>query len=165
MFTLMRALTYAALFIGFLLVFVPGQLLQRAGITRPSHIGAPQIAGAVLVVAGAAIAAWCILAFVFVGRGTPAPFDPPRRLVVSGPYRFVRNPMYWGAGLVLCGAGIFYGSIVLVGYALALFVIVNLLVLGYEEPTLRRLFGSEYEEYCREVPRWWPVRRRIGKAD
>src|SRR5688500_9393104 len=110
MFILVRALTYASLFIGFLLVFLPGQLLARFGVPAPEQIGGVQIVGSVLAIGGFAIAAACILTFVFVGRGTPAPFDPPRRLVVRGPYRMVRNPMYVGAGLVLVGAALFYQS-------------------------------------------------------
>jgi protein-S-isoprenylcysteine O-methyltransferase Ste14 len=149
------------LFIGFLLVFLPGQILQSGGITRPSSIGVAQIAGATLVILGASLAIWCILAFALVGRGTPAPFDPPRRLVVSGPYRFVRNPMYIGAALALCGAGLFYRSTVLIGYALLFLVVLGVFVHWYEEPTLRRMFGAEYEAYCREVRRWWPVRARV----
>ena len=160
MFTLMRALTYSVLFMGFVLVFLPGQLLQSAGVARPSSIGAPQIAGAILVVLGGALAVWCILTFAIVGRGTPAPFDPPRRLVVRGPYKFVRNPMYLGAALALCGAGLFYQSTALVGYALLFLVVVGLFVHWYEEPTLRRLFGEEYEAYYGRVRRWWPIRAR-----
>ena len=103
-----------------------------------------------------ALALWCVLTFALVGRGTPAPFDPPRRLVVRGPYRFVRNPMYIGAAIALAGAALFYRSLPLLGY-LALFLLVtHLFVCVYEEPTLRRAFGAEYEAYCRRVRRWWP---------
>ncbi len=158
MFTLLRAVTYSVLFIGFLLVFLPGQLLQWAGITRPAQTGIPQLAGAALVVLGAGLALWCIATFVFKGHGTPAPFDPTRRLVVSGPYRFVRNPMYWGAIILLCGTGVRYASLALVCYSLLFWLATHLVVCGYEEPTLRRLFGSEYEAYCRGVRRWWPMR-------
>lgn len=164
MFALMRALTYAVLFIGFVLVFLPGQLLQWSGVTRPANTGVLQIAGAGLVIFGGALMLWCLVAFAVVGRGTPAPFDPPRRLVVSGPYRFVRNPMYWGAGLALFGAAIFYQSIALAGYALLFFAVVHWFVRWYEEPTLRGLFGPDYEAYCRGVRRWWPIRPPIRRA-
>jgi protein-S-isoprenylcysteine O-methyltransferase Ste14 len=100
--------------------------------------------------------------FAWNGLGTPAPFDPPRRLVVSGPYRFVRNPMYLGMGVALIGEAIVFPNVrvpILAMVAL-LFVFVTLFVMGYEEPTLRRLFGAEYEGYCRRVRRWWPVPRR-----
>lgn len=157
MFTLVRAITYAALFVGLVLIYVPARLLVWSGIIRPAAIGAQQIAGAVIGTAGAALALWCVLTFALVGKGTPAPFDPPRRLVIQGPYRFVRNPMYIGAGLALAGAALFYGSWPLLGYAGLLFLIVHLLVVWYEEPTLLRAFGQEYEMYRQRVGRWWPT--------
>jgi protein-S-isoprenylcysteine O-methyltransferase Ste14 len=155
-FVLMRAVTYATLFIGFLLVFLPGRVLEWSGVRRPAELGATQVLGLVVVVVGGALALWCVFTFVFVGKGTPAPFDPPRRLVVRGPYRYVRNPMYIGAGLALAGAALFYGSWPLLAYTAAFLLITHLFVLLYEEPTLRRMFGPEYEEYCRRVKRWWP---------
>lgn len=154
MFVLVRALTWAALFIGLVLVFLPAQLLPD--IARPGTLGALQLVGMVAAVVGAAIALWCVLTFAFVGRGTPAPFDPPRRLVVRGPYAVVRNPMYIGAGLALFGASLFYESLPLLGYTAAFCVVTHLFVLVYEEPTLRRSFGADYEAYCRRVRRWWP---------
>lgn len=107
-------------------------------------------------VAGAALALACIVTFALVGKGTPAPFDPPRRLVTSGPYRYLRNPMYAGAGLALLGAALFYESPALLAYAAAFMLIAHGFVLIHEEPALRRLFGSAYEAYCRETDRWWP---------
>ena len=156
MFVLIRALTYATLFIGFVLIYIPARLLSWSGIVRPTMIEAPQVAGMIIGAAGAVIALWCILTFAILGRGTPAPFDPPRRLVVRGPYRFVRNPMYIGAGLALAGAALFYESLILLVYVLAFFLITHLFVIGYEEPTLRRTFGEEYEAYCQRVRRWMP---------
>ncbi len=156
MFVLARAVTYAALFIGFVLIYLPAQVLSWSGIVRPAAIGGQQIAGMVLGAAGAAVALWCIFTFATVGRGTPAPFDPPRRLVIQGPYRFVRNPMYIGAGLALAGAALFYQSWPLLGYAGAFLLATHLFVLGCEEPALRRTFGPDYEAYCRQVRRWWP---------
>ena len=156
MFVLARAVTYSTLFIGFVLVFLPARVLSAAGIIGPPAIGRWQMAGMLLGTAGAGLCLACILSFVFVGRGTPAPFDPPRRLVVSGPYRAVRNPMYVGAGLALTGAAIFYQSWWLLGYVGTYFVITHLFVTVYEEPTLRRTFGEEYEAYCRRVGRWRP---------
>jgi protein-S-isoprenylcysteine O-methyltransferase Ste14 len=155
-FVLVRAITYATLFIGFLFVYVPGLLLGPAN-ARPVVIEAPQIAGMIITAAGAMIALWCVFAFVFVGKGTPAPFDPPRRLVVHGPYRVVRNPMYIGAILALLGAALFYGSLSILIYAGAFVFATHLFVVFYEEPTLRRTFGSDYEAYCRRVGRWWPA--------
>lgn len=158
MFVLARAVTYAALFIGFVLVFLPARILSSAGIIQPPAIGPPQVAGIVLGAAGAALALTCIFTFAVIGRGTPAPFDPPRRLVVRGPYRRIRNPMYAGAGLALAGAAAFYQSAALLGYAAAFLLLLHMFVVLYEEPTLRRTFGNEYEAYCRQAGRWWPAR-------
>jgi protein-S-isoprenylcysteine O-methyltransferase Ste14 len=155
-FVLARAVTYAVLFIGLVLIYVPARLLSWSGIVRPVAIEAPQIAGMVIGTVGAAIALWCIFTFAFVGRGTPAPFDPPRRLVIQGPYRFVRNPMYIGAGLALAGAALFYESLPLLGYTGIFFLATHFLVVWYEEPALRRTFGQEYEAYCGRIRRWWP---------
>ncbi len=156
MFVLIRAVTYSALFIGFLLIYLPARLLSWSGIVRPAEIAVPQVAGMVLGVVGAGIALWCIFTFAAAGKGTPAPFDPPRRLVIRGPYRFVRNPMYVGAGLTLTGAALFYASWPLLGYAFLFWLATHLFVLGYEEPALRRTFGQDYAAYCRQVRRWWP---------
>jgi protein-S-isoprenylcysteine O-methyltransferase Ste14 len=156
MFVFIRAVTYAALFISLVLVFLPAQLLSPPGIARPETIGAPQVVGMVVAGSGGAIALWCILSFAVVGRGTPAPFDPPRRLVVRGPYAVVRNPMYIGAGLALSGASLFYQSLPLLGYTAGFFLVTHLFVVLYEEPTLRRTFGADYGSYCRRVRRWWP---------
>lgn len=155
-FILVRALTYATLFVGFLLVFLPARLLETSGLSRPAVLGPVQIAGVLLVVAGAGIATWCVLSFALLGRGTPAPFDPPRQLVVRGPYRFVRNPMYLGAGLALSGAALFFQSVAVFAYALLFLAVMHLFVVLYEEPTLRRTFGVDYQEYTARVRRWWP---------
>ena len=156
MFVLVRAITYATLFIGFLLVFLPARVLSWSGIVRPASIGPAQVAGAIVGLSGAAIALWCIGTFIVIGRGTPAPFDPPRRLVDAGPYGFVRNPMYIGAGLALAGAALFYESWALLGYCAAFVLITHLFVVVYEEPTLRATFGAPYVQYCERVRRWWP---------
>jgi len=146
---LVRSLVYATLFISLVLVFVPARLLEWSGVTRPAEFGAALLAGNVLVAAGATLVLMCILTFAFKGRGTPALFDPPRKLVVRGPYRLVRNPMYIGAGVALLGAALRYRSAALLAYAAIFLVAMHLFVVGYEEPTLRRTFGADYEEYCR----------------
>ena len=156
MFVLARAVTYSVLFIGLLLVFLPDRILASTGIMRPAETGAWQVAGMLLGACGAALALTCILTFAVVGRGTPAPFDPPRRLVMQGPYRFIRNPMYVGAGLAVAGAALFYQSIALLGYAVLFLAVTHVFVVLYEEPTLRRTFAGDYEAYCQRVGRWWP---------
>ena len=153
-FVLIRAITYATLFIGFLLVFLPARILSWSGIVRPVNIGPAQVAGMVVGASGAVLALWCIVTLIVIGRGTPAPFDPPRRLVVVGPYRMVRNPMYVGAGLALAGAALFYESWALLGYCAAFAFVMYLFVVTHEEPALRATFGAPYMDYCRRVRRW-----------
>src|SRR6266850_6648484 len=148
---LVRALIYATLFISLVLVFLPARVLEWSGVTRPSEFGVALLLGNVLVAAGVTLALMCVLTLAIRGRGTPAPFDPPRQLVVRGPYRRVRNPMYIGAGVALLGAALRYRSAALFAYAAIFFIAMHLFVVVYEEPTLRRTFGADYEEYCRRV--------------
>ncbi len=155
-FVFIRALTYATLFVGLVLVFLPAQVLSWSGAVRPPTIGSLQVTGLVVVAIGALLALWCILTFVVVGQGTPAPFDPPQHLVVQGPYHVMRNPMYLGAGLAVAGAALFYQSLPLLGYAGMFLLATHVFVIAYEEPTLRQTFGAEYESYCKQVHRWWP---------
>jgi protein-S-isoprenylcysteine O-methyltransferase Ste14 len=157
MLVLFRAITFATLFIAFFLIYVPGNLLSSTGIVCPAEIGWEQVTGFVVGAFGAVIALWCIFTFAFVGKGTPAPFDPPHRLVTGGPYRFLRNPMYVGATIALTGASVYYESLLLLAYAGIFLLICHVFVVMYEEPTLRRTFGREYEEYCGRVRRWWPT--------
>ena len=160
MFVFFRALTYATLFVGFLFVYLPGKLLRWSGMVRPEVFGWQQAAGMLLGIAGAAIALWCIWAFVWLGRGTPAPFDPPRRLVVRGPYRLVRNPMYLGAAMVCLGAVLYYSSLAILVYGCLFLTAAHLFVVFYEEPALRRSFGDDYRQYCAQVQRWRPRKSR-----
>jgi protein-S-isoprenylcysteine O-methyltransferase Ste14 len=156
MFVLMRTFTYATLFIAFVLIYLPARVLAWAGVARPGLLGWEQIVGAIVCAAGAALALSCVVAFAWIGKGTPAPFDPPRRLVVRGPYRFVRNPMYIGAAVALAGAAMFYESVALLAFVVGFLLVTHLFVLLYEEPTLRRMFGPEYADYCGHVRRWMP---------
>jgi protein-S-isoprenylcysteine O-methyltransferase Ste14 len=159
MFLMIRAITYATLFIGFVLVFLPARVLSWAGVARPAEMAWPQMGGIFIGTVGAVIALSCVAAFIWIGKGTPAPFDPPRRLVIRGPYRFVRNPMYIGAATALAGAALFYKSAALLGFVVLFVIITHLFVVLYEEPTLQRMFGDEYAAYCAQVHRWWPMSR------
>jgi protein-S-isoprenylcysteine O-methyltransferase Ste14 len=156
MWVFLRAATYATAFVGFVLVFLPARVLAWSGVTLTAPPGPWQVPGMIVAGLGSALVLWCILTFVFVGQGTPAPFDPPRRLVIRGPYRFVRNPMYLGAGLALAGAALYYTSLPLLGYAAAFLLTMQGFVRLHEEPTLRRTFGDDYAAYCNRVGRWWP---------
>jgi protein-S-isoprenylcysteine O-methyltransferase Ste14 len=97
-----------------------------------------------------------VVRFVWVGWGTLAPVVPTERLVVSGFYRYVRNPMYLGVLMLVAGQGVLFRSAGLWEYLGVLAIGFHLFVLGYEEPTLRGKYGAGYEEFCRNVPRWVP---------
>ncbi len=115
-----------------------------------------QWSGLVCIDVGTILLLACIWEFARRGRGTLSPADPPRHLVVSGLYRFVRNPMYMSVTLVVLGEVMLTFSRPLLAYWVIWFVIVNLFVMGYEEPTLRDQFGDEYDRYPRNVGRWIP---------
>ena len=107
---------------------------------------------------GFAVALRCIWDFGWTGRGTPAPIAPPQTLVVVGFYRYVRNPMYLGFFVGWIGLWVVFGRANLAAIEVACVIVLGtvLFVLLYEEPTLRRMFTADYEEYCRNVPRWLP---------
>ncbi len=105
---------------------------------------------------GSVILLWSFWNFFREGHGTPAPLDPPKELVAVGFYRYVRNPMYVGILLILAGHFLWLGYWSLLIYIAIAFVIIHLFVTLYEEPTLKRKFGSTYEEYVGRVPRWIP---------
>jgi protein-S-isoprenylcysteine O-methyltransferase Ste14 len=112
--------------------------------------------GIVLMIVGGLVVLSCVGWFVVAGRGTPAPFDPPRAFVPGGPYRWVRNPMYLGALVVLIGFGFWNASLSMVLLALPALALAHLFVALYEEPTLRRRFGVPYVTYLARVNRWVP---------
>ncbi len=120
---------------------------------------------ALLWLGGGALVAWCIGLFRVLGRGTPLPFVAKTKcLVLSGPYRYVRNPMMWGVGAIIVGTALWLGSLGLwCGFA-AFIVFLILFVPLYEERDMQLRFGEEYREYCRQVPRWWPRFRPRAEA-
>lgn len=115
-------------------------------------------AGTMILLAGFTLFVWCLSLFAQVGKGTLAPWDPTRRLVAVGPYRYVRNPMITAVITMLIGESVLLGSRVLAIWA-AIFLLLNILYfLGFEEPDLQRRFGEEYKRYKAAVPRWIPRR-------
>jgi protein-S-isoprenylcysteine O-methyltransferase Ste14 len=123
-----------------------------------------RVAGVALLLAGVTVLVGAFVRFVAEGVGTPAPVTPTQHLVVGGLYRYVRNPMYLAVGTTIVGHALLLGQPLLLLYAAAFFVVVAAFVRSYEEPTLRRQFGEEYERYCRAVPAWWP-RLRLRQPD
>lgn len=111
--------------------------------------------GSLMSAAGYALAVWCVSLFIKVGRGTPLPFPHPKKLVIAGPYRFVRNPMVLGTVLFLLGDAVLLGSVGVLVYAILVFAVMHLFIL-IEERSLGRRFGQEYSSYLQRTPRWWP---------
>ncbi|HEY3122564.1 MAG TPA: isoprenylcysteine carboxylmethyltransferase family protein [Thermoanaerobaculia bacterium] len=155
LFTAIRAILYAS---GFILLW--GWVASRVqrldpdlGLALPATLRAPGIG---LMVLGFPIALVCVAGFVVRGKGTPAPFDAPRDFVPSGPYRYVRNPMYIGAWLALVGFGLFQRSGSIVLFSLVLLFVVHLFVVFVEEPGLEKRFGESYLGYKRVTNRWLP---------
>jgi protein-S-isoprenylcysteine O-methyltransferase Ste14 len=119
-------------------------------------LAALKIVGAMLVGAGIPILLDAFARFALQGLGTPAPPFPTRSLVVSGPYRCVRNPMYLAVASVIFGQGLFFGNAWVLAYGVAICLAFYLFVRLYEEPVLRATYGPEYEAFCANVPRWIP---------
>ena len=150
---LIKTLIFMAIAPATLTIYLPYALLPPGRAPLP---GSLRYLGLLPILVGAVIECWCAWDFAVKGRGTPAPFDPPKELVARGLYQRVRNPMYVGVMLILLGEALLFASRFMLTYSLAVFVGFNLFVLLYEEPTLRRKFGESYERYCRAVPRWLP---------
>lgn len=150
-----RSLLWAVLFPGFFAGYVPWQFfgLSRVQVSQSDPV---QLLGLLLTVAGAGLLAACIVEFARSGGGTLSPVDPPGRLVVRGLYRYVRNPMYLSVTAIVLGEVVLTRSTGLAVYWVIWFLCVNLFVIAYEEPTLRRQFGASYDEYVKRVGRWIP---------
>ncbi|HKT46987.1 MAG TPA: isoprenylcysteine carboxylmethyltransferase family protein [Candidatus Acidoferrales bacterium] len=156
-----KTLLFTVLVPGTVAGWLPQWLLEEQRRAFPHHFHPSHYGGAILLAMGVAIYLWCAWEFTVTGRGTPAPIDAPRILVVKGLYRWVRNPMYIGVLLVILGQAIFYGSRTILVYMIGVAVLFALFVRLYEEPMLRGHFGEQYEKYRRRVPRWIP--RAPGK--
>ena len=153
----LRTLVFVLIVHGALLTAIPAAVLFSglAFFPMPSFRGYRETA-ALAALAGAVIYAACIWDFVFIGRGTPAVWDPPKHFVRSGPYRVMRNPMYAGMFVLVAAEAFLWRSSALVVYLAVLMLVLQAFVLFLEEPALKRTFGEPYLEYCRRVPRWLP---------
>ena len=153
-----KNLIFALLVPGTVAVYVPLFVFAHG----PVAISPALVAAVLLLVTGAGVFLWCIWDFASFGRGTPAPIDPPRYLVIRGLYRYSRNPMYVGVLSVVFGWSLLFQSGPIAIYGLALAAAFHLFVVFYEEPHLRRAFGPSYEQYCTRVGRWLSFRIRMG---
>jgi len=115
-----------------------------------------RVGGGMLITLGVIGLLDSFVRFALQGVGTPAPVFPTRHLVVTGLYRYVRNPMYVAVAITILGQGLLFGNVALLEYGGLVWLLFHVFVLIYEEPTLRTSFGSEYKSFCAEVPRWIP---------
>ncbi|MBV8543609.1 MAG: isoprenylcysteine carboxylmethyltransferase family protein [Acidobacteria bacterium] len=152
LFAVLRSIVVSIIFVSIWTWFVPRWIVGRNAFdeTRPF--------GWIVIALGVVIAFGCALEFAWRGIGTPAPFDPPRRLVITGLYRWVRNPMYVGLGVLLLGEAITFPrlTITMLVMIAALWLATTIFIITFEEPTLRSKFGDDYAAYCRNVRRWIP---------
>jgi len=141
---------------GGFLILLPWLILRGNPNPVPESLGLPQWIGIAAFLAGFWVYLWTASDFVRIGKGTPAPIYPTRQLVISGLYRYLRNPMYLGVLTALAGEVCFFQSLwLLLYFGLGSFVI-NLFIIFYEEPTLQKSFGEAYTDYCQQVRRWIP---------
>ena len=148
----LKILVFTVLVPGTVAGYVPWSIVRGVSLAVTPWV----IPAGICSVAGVAIYLWCAYDFGVAGRGTPAPIDAPKHLVVRGLYQYVRNPMYVGVMIVLAGWNMLYRTDSLLNYTIGVFVFFNLLVFFYEEPHLKRLFGEEYSDYRSKVGRWLP---------
>ena len=160
---LLRHLLSIALLPFVVVVLVPRWLLEReplaGGVPPPALLVGGRVLGTLVFAVGFALFFWCVLLFARVGRGTLAPWDPTRRLVVAGPYRHVRNPMISGVATMLAGEALFFASGRLALWLLIFLAFNHAFFLVVEEPGLESRFGDDYRRYRAAVPRWLPRRR------
>jgi protein-S-isoprenylcysteine O-methyltransferase Ste14 len=150
---ILKTILFTILVPGSVLVLIPWWIL--GGFPRPER-GLLAWLGMLMILVGAAIYFRCAREFAVRGLGTPAPIAPTKSLVTTALHRYVRNPMYFGVFGAILGEAAMFRSLRLLAYAAFFCVLVQLFVIFYEEPTLRRQFGDSYEAYRRAVPRWMP---------
>ena len=159
----LRSVLATLLLPGTVTVLLPYLIIGPAAtVMLDAPWGLARYLGLILIGAGAAVLLWSIVDFALLGRGTLAPVDPPTELVIRGPYRYLRNPMHLGVLTVLLGETVFFRSASLVWYAIIVVAVFVVVILAYEEPTLRRQFGESYARYVSSVRRWIPGRPYRG---
>lgn len=141
-------------------VAFPALVLYAAGVGLVPPTGALSLLAAAAIALAHAALVFLLVAFVRVGRGTQAPLDPPRELVLSGLYLWIRNPMYLLYVVIVLGEALLYRSFALLAYAIAFWSMTHIYVVAFEERGLERRFGAAYTEYCQRVGRWFPRARR-----
>ncbi len=151
--TVLKSLLYLVFEAGLFAVYIPLRLLSHGARLE---MGILSFLAIPFWLIGSLIILQSFWDFTFRGRGTPLPTDPPKELVVTGFYRYVRNPIYVGVMLIFLGHFLWSGYWSLLLYALLSLIGVHFFIILYEEPTLKKKFGAAYEEYLLQVPRWLP---------
>ena len=165
--TAIKTLLWSIFVPGTVIVIVPYFVLSPRFDSFRINLSYVRLFGLIPILVGVMLYIWCAWYFTFVGKGTPAPFDPPKELVIKGPYQYVRNPIYVFVALTLIGQAIFFGAPILVLYAVIAVTFLHLWVVVYEERSLKQRFGEPYQRYCARVSRWIPglPRRRGATTD
>lgn len=148
-----KTLIFTILVPGTVTILIPRWLLSET-LTPNNPL---RYFGLIPLALGVVIYLWCAWDFATFGRGTPVVFDPPKKLVARGLYRFVRNPMYIGILSILFGEAVLFFSSSLAGYAIVVGAIFHTFVVLYEEPALQKQFGESYRSYFAQTPRWLPL--------
>jgi protein-S-isoprenylcysteine O-methyltransferase Ste14 len=146
------------------LVIVPLGLVWLANSSMTFSFGVLKFSGLILIGVGSVFMLNMFMCFALAGKGTPAPFAPPKRLVTKGLFRYVRNPGYIGGLMILVGEGIFLESYVVFFFAIFMGAMFHIYVIYYEEPSLKKRFGDSYKEYINMVPRWLPQMTKKSRA-
>ncbi len=152
-----KSLIFAVLVGGTTMGIIPICFHTYFGSPTNNTIGLLRCFGFFPLPLGIIMISWCVRDFLLRGKGTPAPFDPPKQLVVTGLFQFMRNPIITGAIMVLVGESILMESIAIGVWVLIFFVVNHLWLLFWEEPGLIQRFGEDYKIYMKDVPRWFPI--------
>ena len=152
----LRNLFFTILQPGIVAILIPFWLSGKSvkSAFTPPFVGHHYI-GLFIFAVGLIVVLICVASFAIRGKGTLSPADPTKKLVISGLYRFSRNPMYIGVTMMLIGQSIFFQSYAIAIYSLVIFIAFYSFIVFFEEPRLQDAFGSEYNEYVKKVPRWF----------
>jgi protein-S-isoprenylcysteine O-methyltransferase Ste14 len=156
---LLKNILFTVIVPGTVAVYLPLGIAKSAGASADAVLLALPV-----LLLGAVIYAWCVWDFATFGRGTPAPIDAPKKLVVRGLYKWTRNPIYIGVLTAILGWSLLFQCLNIAWYGVVVGVFFHLFVVFYEEPTLADLFGADYTAYCSRVGRWLPWKRRPPDA-
>jgi protein-S-isoprenylcysteine O-methyltransferase Ste14 len=158
-FVLLRGIVLVTIFIAVWigLVIFASSFDVVFGIAMPASL---RSIGWIFALAGGTLGLYCVGLFLTTGRGTPAPFDPPKVFVAKGPYRYVRNPMYVGGVLALVGVSLILSSMSILILAALFWILAHIMVVLNEEPGLKKRFGDSFVRYTHQVNRWLPRRPR-----